>query len=353
MPQVRLWKVIGDQKLDAIPSSQINLEKRLEDWLESDISVLDPDLLIIGRQVLTDFGGVIDLLCLDSAGDTVVIELKQGQTPREVTAQALDYASWVRDLPHERITTIADGHFRNSDSLASAFQERFEKPLPDELNLGHRSLIVAESMDSSTEGIIRYLSSMNVPINMATVQHFKDKDGKEIVAQVYLIEPEEVEAKSQSTSRRATRGTVNGLQALADANGVGTLYARIRNGVRGILSAQPYSNRVWYRLRRDDSSVRTVLIVDAEPHGEHGGLRFIVHATRLKDYCGIDSEELRAWLPQNSREENVSHWPGSSADEKENAVGLRGFFQSIEDVDAFLARFKSAIAGPHTSSARS
>ena len=113
---------------------------------------------MIGRQVRTDFGGMIDLLCLDNAGDTVVVELKKGRTPREVAAQALDYASWVTDLSGERLAEIADEHFRESDSLDAAFQKQFEKPLPDELNLDHRSLIVAEAMDASTERIVRYLS---------------------------------------------------------------------------------------------------------------------------------------------------------------------------------------------------
>ena len=263
-------------------------------------------------------------------------------TPRH--HQVLDYASWVRDLPHDRIRAIADEHFKNPDALAPAFQERFEKQLPDELNLGHCSLIVAESMDSSTERIVCYLSSMNVPINLATIQHFKDKAGRSILAQVYLIEPEEAEAKSQSTSRRTTRGTVNGLQALADANGAGTLYTRIRNGVRGILSAQAYSNRVWYRLRRDDGSVRTVLIVDAEPHGENGGLRFRVHADRLKDQLGADIETLRAWLPPGSHEDDLSGWAGSSVEEKRGARGLAGFFQSTEEVDRFVDALRSATA---------
>ena len=296
----------------------------------------------------TDYGGTIDLLCLNSAGDTVVIELKKGQTPREVTAQVLDYASWVRDLTPEQITTIADSYLRNSGSMASAFQERFEKPLPDELNLGHRSLIVAESMDASTERIVRYLSSMNVPINVATIQHFEDRTGRSILAQVYLIEPEEAEAKSQPISRRTRRDTVNGLQALADANGIGHLYAQMRNGVRGILSAQPYSKRVWYRLRRDDGSVRTVLIVDAMPHDESGGLGFRVHATRLNDHLGIDLEKLRTWLPPDPHEEDVSGWPGSSEEERRGARGLRGFFQSPEDVDRFVDGLRSATALSHT-----
>ena len=349
MQKVRLWEVISDRDLYEIPNNEINLEKRLEDWLESDISVLDPNLLVIGRQVCTDYGGEIDLLCLDSAGDTVVVELKRGRTPREITAQALDYASWVKDLSHERITGIAGEYFKkNSGSLESAFQERFEKPLPDELNLDHRSLIVAESMDASTERIVRYLSSMNVHINVATVQHFKDKDDRSILAQVYLIEPEEAEAKSRPTSRRAARQTMDGLQALADTSGIGELYAQLKNGVRGILSAQPYTNRVWYRIRRDDGGMRTVLIVDAEPHDENGGLRYRVHSDRLKDLLGIDFQELRTWLPPDSREEDLSGWVGSSEEERKGARGLVGFLQSTEQVDKFADALRRAAAQPRT-----
>ncbi len=68
MQKVRLWDVISDSELQEIPSNEINLEERLEGWLASDIPALDPNLLVIGQQVRTDFGGVIDLLCLDSAG---------------------------------------------------------------------------------------------------------------------------------------------------------------------------------------------------------------------------------------------------------------------------------------------
>ena len=52
---------------------------------------------MIGREVETDFGGSIDILCIDAEGDLVIVELKRDRTPREVTAQALDYASWVTD----------------------------------------------------------------------------------------------------------------------------------------------------------------------------------------------------------------------------------------------------------------
>ena len=138
MQKIRLWEITPDQKLAELNRNQINLEQRLEDWLQSDISVIDPDLLVIGRQVNTDSGGTIDLLCLDNSGGTVVIELKKGKTPREVTAQALDYASWVKDLTFEQLTEIADRKFGGESSLAAEFEKKFGEDLPSELNRGHR-----------------------------------------------------------------------------------------------------------------------------------------------------------------------------------------------------------------------
>jgi RecB family endonuclease NucS len=50
-------------------------------------------LLIIGRQVATSSGKVIDLLAADADGVLHVLELKKDKTPREVVAQVLDYGS--------------------------------------------------------------------------------------------------------------------------------------------------------------------------------------------------------------------------------------------------------------------
>ena len=104
MPEeIRLWKVEQGDSLKECLRSNLDLEARLEVWLEKDVSILAPDLLVIGRQVETEFGGFIDLLCINEVGDLAILELKRRKTPREVTAQALDYASWVSDLSSERI----------------------------------------------------------------------------------------------------------------------------------------------------------------------------------------------------------------------------------------------------------
>ena len=77
MQQVRLWEITADRKLSEIPARYASLEQWIEDWLANDISVLDPDLLVIGRQVRTSFGGAVDLLSMDGKGswkDNVFVE---------------------------------------------------------------------------------------------------------------------------------------------------------------------------------------------------------------------------------------------------------------------------------------
>ena len=91
--------------------------------------------------------------------------------------------------------------------------------------------------------------------------------------------------------------------------------------------------------------MRTVLIVNAERHSENAGLRFRVHADRLKDHFRIDFEELQTWLSPISREEDLSGWAGSSDEEKGGARGLAGFLQNTKEVDnPIVARADHAVA---------
>jgi RecB family endonuclease NucS len=115
---IRLWK-IDDKKLLEVEKSKLNLEERLEDWIEDNVSIISSNLLVIGRQVKTRYGGLIDVLCIDEKGDIVIVELKRDKTPREITAQVLDYASWVKNLTAEQVQEIARDYLK--DELDEAF----------------------------------------------------------------------------------------------------------------------------------------------------------------------------------------------------------------------------------------
>jgi RecB family endonuclease NucS len=74
----------------------------IQGWLAERPELLGLDLLIIGRDVTTTYGGSIDLLGIDAEGNLAILELKRDRTPRDIIAQVLDYASYVAKLKHPR-----------------------------------------------------------------------------------------------------------------------------------------------------------------------------------------------------------------------------------------------------------
>lgn len=195
--EVKLWKV-EDEGLAAVESERLDLEDRLEDWLCDDIGLLSGDLLVIGRQIHR-YGGVLDLLAVDHQGNLVVIELKRDRTPRDVVAQTLDYASWVKGLDSEDVEQLAVEHL--DKPFAEAFESAFGYEPPEVVNATQRMYIVASSLDASTQRIIEYLADAQVDINAATFSYF-NVGGGEFVARSMLLDDEDV---SRGRGRRSQR----------------------------------------------------------------------------------------------------------------------------------------------------
>ena len=94
-----IWRI--GQKPTALMQSKLKNEEILEDMIENDSSILEDEWMIIGRQVVTKHKKEIDLLAIAPDGSLVVIELKKSKTPRDVVAQAIDYALCIGTvLPH-------------------------------------------------------------------------------------------------------------------------------------------------------------------------------------------------------------------------------------------------------------
>ena len=147
-----LWK-ISPQPQQLAESSLAN-EQLLEDMIIAAPRMLSDEWMLIGRQETTGFGGRIDLLAIAPDGSLVLIELKRERTPREVVAQALDYASWVEKLDAEDIAAIY-GRFASGKSLADDFLWRFGQTLDEDgLNQSHQIIIVAASLGLALSGLL-------------------------------------------------------------------------------------------------------------------------------------------------------------------------------------------------------
>jgi len=183
---IRIWTITKENSLTEVTREKLDFEKRLEDWIEQDISILSDEYLTIGRQVPTQYNTSIDILALDRKGDIVIIELKRDKTPRDTIAQVLDYASWVKDLSREDIISIANEYLKDKGPIESRFSEKYFEPLPDVLNESHTMIVVASEIDASTDRIVRYLSDTHgVGINIAEFQYFKDNKKAEYISRVF------------------------------------------------------------------------------------------------------------------------------------------------------------------------
>jgi hypothetical protein len=329
--EVRLWQVEKDS-LTEISRTKLDREERIEKWLLRDISLLAPDLLIIGEQVETAYGKFIDLLCMDSSGNLVIVELKRDKTPREVTAQALDYASWVKTLDAEDIEATAATYFKG-ESLESAFRKKFNSDLPDVLNEDHSMLVVASEIDDSTERIIRYFSEEGIGINAVRFAFYQAKDGREFLSRTFTVEPEAAE-KTKGKGKR-TVPTSAEMERRADDAGVGELYRKCINALVPCFENHGTNKTaLWFSGASEDWSSRKIIfsLIPGKSSKEKG-LRYQVYRNRLAEYAHTTADVILKHLPSNPED-----YEYSPTDEYK---GWAGYFQNDEDIHRFASLFTS------------
>lgn len=206
--EMGIWRVdsSGPQRLSGM---RLPSEEDLERFLEEDPSLLGDPLLIIGRQVRTDFGTYIDLLAMDQDANLHVLELKRDKTPREVIAQVLDYGSWTAELDRDSILDIANSYLQGK-AFETAFEETFGTPPPDELNDEQNLTVVAAELDTASERIVTYLNrQFGVPLNVVFFRYFEDED-RRYLARSWLISAEETSPPSGGGSKSTKKAAWNG-----------------------------------------------------------------------------------------------------------------------------------------------
>jgi hypothetical protein len=239
----------------ALPS-----EALLEDMIVAQPSILSDQWMIIGRQANTGFGGRIDLLAIAPDASLVLIELKRSRTPREVVAQAIDYASWAENLSADDIARIFSA-FSGGRDLSQAFRERFGQPLDeDALNESHQIVIVASQLDPGSERIVDYLNRRGIAINVLCFQVF-DVDGGQLLSRSWLLDPVETQvaaSTSTATSRSSSREPWNGeyyvnfgegeSRSWEDARRYGFISAGGGSWYSSTLNLLSEGDRIWVRV---------------------------------------------------------------------------------------------------------
>ena len=111
--ELGIWKL--GSKLDAVKFSSMDAEEKLENYLEKDLSLVAPRLMLIGRQVATAFAKFVDLLAMDGDDNLAVngVQVKPGVLYLPTT----DSLAWT-DKRHRRVGNIgmADGSIQQVTS---------------------------------------------------------------------------------------------------------------------------------------------------------------------------------------------------------------------------------------------
>lgn len=180
-------------------------ENDLENWLEQNPQILTDGepLLIISRQPATPFSGVPDLIGLDEDGNAVVVELKRGRPPRDVLAQALEYAAWLASLSGDEIQRLANNYLQ-PHTLAEAWHETFAGevelvegetavtlPANLQLNSHQRIFVVIEGNDDRITAVARYLRALGVDINLIEYRYYRIQSGEEMLDFELTVGPEQ------------------------------------------------------------------------------------------------------------------------------------------------------------------
>lgn len=182
-----------------LTEAMLSSEALLEDMIVAAPEILSDEWMIIGRQEDTGFGGRIDLLAIAPDGTLILIELKRGRTPREVVAQAIDYATWAEALDADAVGRVYT-RFSDGGDLAQAFRARFGVLLDEAtLNQSHQIVIVAAQLDASSERIVAYLNKRDIPINVLCFQVF-DTGAGQLLSRAWLLDPVETQVAATTTS---------------------------------------------------------------------------------------------------------------------------------------------------------
>ncbi len=254
--EIGVWRIDGVAPA-RLGEVQMDKESHLQALLVQDISIANPDWMVIGKEVPTDYGGRIDILALDSSASLVALELKRDETPRNIVAQVLDYGAWVSRLTPGQVARIYQRHceqqFAAQTSLADAFNEKFRVAMPDE-HAEHKLVVVAASLDPATERIIAYLSDYGIPINVLFFQMLADGD-RQYLARTWDRDPDEEPSVAIRSGDNLWNGQYymsfdeeGGHRRWEDAKRYGFVSAGGGDRYTGVLRQLQEGDRVWVNL---------------------------------------------------------------------------------------------------------
>ena len=175
-------------RMEKIPKesfSSLGFRERenLQEWIANYPSALGEDLLIIQKEFsgFPDTKERLDLLALDKKGNLVIIENKLDDTGRDVTWQALKYASYCSTLSKDDIKQIyqsfLDTNEPNSnseDKLSEFFDGSEFDDIEINIGSGQRIFLIAANFRKEVTSTVLWLLNFNIRMQCLKVTSFSE-----------------------------------------------------------------------------------------------------------------------------------------------------------------------------------
>lgn len=273
--------------------SELGFQERrhLQEWIAREPSALGEELLIIQKEFagFSDTQERLDLLALDRQGSLVIIENKLDDTGRDVTWQALKYASYCAALTKNEILRIFQDHLDREEPGARA-EERlcdfFEAPDLEEvaLNAGftQRIILVAARFRKEVTSTVLWLSnfrlriqcfkvtpySMGDDLYMNIEQIIPTKDAEDFMIGLADKARDEVEGAETEQRRHGIRRRF-WAQLIRAMNLKSPLYQNISPGTQSWISAGSGTRGVGLNFAATQTYGRAELYIDRGDKAEN------------------------------------------------------------------------------------
>ena len=187
IPELKLWSVKGSGSPEPVSQlSQMSTEWEFENLLVANPEMLEPGLVLVGRQTPAA-GGWLDLLAIDRDGRLVVYELKRGNVAREAVTQILDYASDLDAMTGPELYK----HISERSGDAGIQQiEDFEQWYTDARGgddlsslLPPRMVLIGLGVDQAAERMARFVSTGGLDLSVITFHGFQ-REGEILLARL-------------------------------------------------------------------------------------------------------------------------------------------------------------------------
>ena len=313
-----LWRISDNEKPLRINTDEAFLERDLENWIESDPDLLQPGLLIVGRQ-LQVIGGRLDLLGLDPNGRLVVIEIKQGSLYRETIAQGLDYVACIGAMPAGELEIKCDEYLQGKNAgstlrelLSSASQLEQLDPLNREV-----LLYVVGTKEDKSDGVDRISQLLKPHISVSSIvfQIYAMADGQRILLRERVDSDDGVTTKGSVVPKL----TMESVMEQADLDSTGRDFRKICDAAIGFgLHPRVWRCSVMFAPQRSKS--RMIFTVWAKP------------ANKMLKVC-FSAEAMAEFFPISIADATAS-------------IGVEGLQElDHEAVDKFLSQLKQVFEG--------